>query len=216
MKTKTSTYPFRCPGHGVRLSLWSQHEHETMFQFLVDKKDELIDHINAVISSPLRYNKSHFFVGMASYVRTKNEKQCKSRYQKKEKVLLEALDIPAETLRAYYSARKLKHKLVKSGKTTMQMTKSTETVSRRPKDINYRPINTYFELRTALEQEIMPRIKNEVIRKQMQKFIDSLPTDGGAVGVLPSLNMSSISQILPRQGIQIKKMEIKQIKGYFN
>lgn len=195
----------KCPVMGVRQSLWSEKEHELMFRYLGERKDDLMNHIYAVISSDQRYNKSHFFIEMSKYIKTKSDVQCKSRYQKKEGILLEALKIPQDVLKDYNEARKMKVNLAKSGQRASTMTRTTQEGSKKPMESNIQTISSYSGLKKAMREELIPKIANIELKNQMIRFIDHLPHDGDHFVEISSFNVNSMSFIKPKTNKHIKK-----------
>ena len=57
----------------------------------------------------VRCNKRLFFIDMAAFVKTKNDRQCKSRYQKKESQLLRELDFCPALVAQYVASKRDKN-----------------------------------------------------------------------------------------------------------
>lgn len=194
-----------CPDYGERRGLWSKHEHELMFNFMVDKKAEVMSHIDVTISSIQRFNKSQFFVDMAKYIRTKTDKQCKSRYQKKERVLLEALDIPNNILENYFRSRVAKFRVVKHIQKDVSQTKFTQPESLEIGEKYFSPINSYNELRRVITIEVLPKIKNPQLKLKMKAFMERLPCDKDPIADQSVSHTSTFNQEYLKRRITIKK-----------
>ena len=81
-----------------------------MFKYILKNKEIIVENLRANLEFGRKVNKSRFFIGMAEYIGSKTVNQCKSRYQKKEISMLEAIKVPVDILGRY---KKLKNK--KSG-----------------------------------------------------------------------------------------------------
>ena len=89
-------------------NVWTKEEHTQMLLFMDQNRTLLEENIRRNIERCGRSNKAQFFVRMASVIGTKTDKQCKSRYQKKERVLLTELDFEPQLVDTYMRSKREK------------------------------------------------------------------------------------------------------------
>jgi len=206
MKFKSTEKNLIAPPVGRRQGLWTSEEHEKMFKFLQMNKQNLIDHLRINLIDGTRRNKRQFFINMAEFISTKDEKQCKSRYQKQERSFLKALKLPQQLLERFEEKRKTKVETKAETKErrhlkSAQTTEDAESVDKLDDSKSQISIHTYDDLRASLSMNFLPRIQNEILKHQMEKFLRGLSNEDQIPDDLPSLNLNSLSIILPQFGL---------------
>lgn len=183
-------------------NVWTKEEHAQMLCFMDENREFLLDNIQRNIRRMTRANKAHFFVRMSTCIGTKSDKQCKSRYQKKERQLLKELDFPHELVDEYMRSKREKNRknaAEKSGATTDasdSMLKLTET----PSDT----ITNFTQLRNAIISDFMPRVTNNVVLMHLKNFVQSFPTtEQSFTRAMPSLSISPLRFYQPSVGFSI-------------
>ena len=211
MKFKRKPAKISAPMFSQRQGKWSAEEHEKMFIYVRDHRKELIDHFEANLSGGPKKNKSQFFKRMASFIETKNEKQCKSRYQKQEQVLLKALKLPEHLMSSIEKRCKpISKPCARKKQSSAQPTEDVNSVEKNNDDRSEVSIHTYQELRTTLSVNFLPRIQNDIIKHQMEKFLNNLPQEAENYEELPSLNLNSLSMILPQFNLSVANIKEKE------
>ena len=153
---------------------WSEHEHQAMFSFVKTHRNQIITHMEDNIKSDTKTYRKAFYVDMAQFILSKTEKQCKSRFQKYELKMLQAIDVPSKLIVSYMTKQKLKNRksidfsksknIVENNKTTTYIeTKCMES-----------PIRNYEELKDAINSNYIPCIKNKFIKDQLVSFVSKL------------------------------------------
>ena len=174
-----------------------------MLVFMDFHRQDLIEHIKANIDKEVRTNKSLFFVNMARFIGSKTDRQCKSRYQKKEGALLKTLDFPDELIQKYISAKKEKAKSVLSKKrTSLKSTKACNSMVKQ-EEPNSNQINTFTELKALIVNDCMPKIQNVTVKTHLERFIHNMPLDDRLNDDLPTFNLQSLIQIQPNIGFSL-------------
>ena len=188
------------PVVGKRISKWTDEEHEKMFIFLKIHRSELIEHFKANISDLNWRNRKKFFISMASFIATKTAEQCKSRFQKQEFRLLKALKIPKELMDSFEIKKKIRSgsKITSEHQASAQFTDDNESIMKSDDQTAQITINTYADLKMSLCLNFLPRIQNEMIKQQIENFIELLPTSSEQCDELPSFNINSLSNIHPQ------------------
>jgi len=171
-------------------SVWTKEEHAQMLSFMDESRDFLLDNITRNINRQHRANKAHFFVRMSACIGTKTDKQCKSRYQKKERQLLKEMDFAADLVDAYLSSKREKNK--KSA--TAKSPRSTEACNSmlRADEAPTNTISSFEQLRAAIVSEFMPRVSNDVVLGRLQNFVQSFPSDDKFVRLMPTHSISPL------------------------
>lgn len=184
-------------------SIWTQEEHTKMLQFMNEERASIINHVNINIIKDTRTNKSHFFVRMSGFIGTKTDKQCKSRYQKKESQLLRELDVPAQIVEKYLKIKRVKID-TKAAKKRVSM-QSTETCNSMVKqdETSFVSISSFSELKTIIMNEFMPRIQNEIVKAHLENFVHTLPSDDMSIGHFPAFNLRPMKLHQPSIGFSI-------------
>lgn len=195
MKSKAGLTKYQAPEFGRRQRKWTEGEHERMFDFLRKHRREIIKQLESCIKG-VKTNKRQFFTAMAAFLESKDEKQCKSRYQKKEPELLKALKVPHNLLEACDKHEKPITKPVKDKKPVQKEAPLASSRLEKTKgEISSLSIRTFQDLKSSLNNWFIPRIRNESIRTQMERFLVALPTESDPKIDLPSFNLNSISII---------------------
>ena len=169
---------------------WTLEEHLKMIEFLKLNKEYLTDYIRNFNQSKRSNHRRRFFSEMASYISTKTTKQCKSRFQKREKKLLYLAELEEDHVSDFLGKKydkSLKQKLKGKGEEENTKPSGMEPESRK--------ITNYKELRDCLVDEILGDIKNELIKNQMIRFIRYISDDLDPQAPLASFNINSISMI---------------------
>ena len=203
MRFKSRSDKLSAPVISQRHGKWLPEEHERMFAFLKDHRDDLVDYLEVNLEGSVKRNKRQFFTKMAAFIKTKTDKQCKSRYQKQELALLRALDIPQDLLASFQQKRsKESVPRPKKKRASLQTTEEDANSIKSPVvEKSAISIHTYDDLKTTLSVNFLPRIQNDVIRLQMERFLRGLSNESEGSDDLPSLNMNSLSIILPQFGL---------------
>lgn len=191
-------------------SIWSQEEHRKMLVYLSEQREELVDHVRMNIERESRTNKNNFFVKMSKYIGTKSDKQCKSRYQKKEEMLFKAIHIPLDLVERYFSGKRSK-----SGHTSFkkrQSIQSTDTSNSmlRPVDTILAHINNFADLKAFLEREFMPKVTNETVKAYLDQFLSNLPTSEEALKDFSLAEITSLHQFHPRANFSLEVIEDRE------
>jgi len=190
---------------------WTNDEHNKMILFMQNNRQELNEHIQINIEYKSRSNKSRFFTAMANYIGTKNVTQCKSRYQKKEEILLRCLDFPDNLIDKYFRvkgerARNLsfkKRNSVNSTQVSNSMVKQDEPTSSE--------ITSFVDLKSLILSECMPKIQNQVVKSHLEYFLKNLPVDDDIIEYIPMINFSSIEEINSQLIISFEDISIIDI-----
>lgn len=161
------------PKLGQRVSKWSEQEHLKMFKYLFTHRRELIDHISKNLHSSNRRNKARFFIDMSDFIGTKTESQCKSRFQKKEFAMLEALKVPNSLLSVYMRAKASKQTLKanRSDELFSEVEESKETDNHNVKKLAR--CSTICEESTLDISSLTPKICNEMFKEQIDMILAS-------------------------------------------
>lgn len=191
-------------------SVWTKEEHTLMLLFMEQRRDFLFENIQRNIAGISRSNKAQFFVSMSKTVGTKSDKQCKSRYQKKERQLLKEMDFPFDMVEEYIKSKMEKNKKSKKRRDSPQSTEACVSMVK-PDDPPSNSINSFEELRSILLSEFMPRVLNDVVRTHLQNFIQSFPTDETLVRQMPSLDISPFRLHQPSMGFSIDIIQDPEI-----
>lgn len=198
------------PEVGQRKGKWNDLEHKMMFIFIQKHKQDLVDYLKVNLQDNQRKNKRQFFNKMAAFIKTKDEKQCKSRYQKQEINLLEAANIPLNLLSTLKQRRLKGSRPSKSQKRLSIMTTEVTNSEDKPKhDRSGLSIHTYEDLKATLNNHFLPRIQNDVIKNQMERLLQVIPTETEPNEELSSFNLNSVSIILPQFGISLGSINDK-------
>lgn len=203
MKFKSQEDKLSTPDLGQRHRQWNQEEHDKMFSFLKKHRDNIIKHMKINIDGT-RINRRQFFTNMAALIETKDERQCKSRYQKKEMIFLKALDVPEELIKTFKKLRAVgSTSHTQKRKVLLEDCKPISKEKKSKKYLSSESIYTYEDLRTTLSLNFLPRIQNDVIRGQIEKFLEALPNMPTDAEELPSFNLNSISIIQPQFSVSM-------------
>lgn len=192
---------------------WTKEEHAKMLGYMEDNRKYLMDNIKRNIGKANRSNKAHFFVNMAAYIGTKSDKQCKSRYQKKESQLLKDLNFSVDLVDEYVKFKKDKSKKQLKQRESSQSTdvcnsmmKHQEPACETAVDSQQTPSNfitSFEELKAIIISEFMPRIQNEDVRVYLHRFIQSFPSDENMPKQISSVNMNPFRMHQPSIGFSI-------------
>ena len=175
--------------------LWTLAEHQKMIDYLKMQGDYLSKYIQSFNENKRSNHRRRFFEEMAAHISTKTTKQCKSRFQKREKKLLYLADLNEDQVNSFLGKKyKKASKAVKDKKAEDEHTKPSDMES------SIRQITNYKELRDCLVDEILGDIKNELIKEQMIRFIRSISDDIEPDARLTSFNINSISKIYIDEG----------------
>lgn len=226
MASSEDSTKYTLPSLGKRNRDWTLHEHALMFKFLQKRRDSLLDHFAHNLEFSQR-NKRNFFNDMACFIGTKNDKQCKSRYQKRELEFLKALKFPQsilDSLACHWALGKRPRKLratsepqTDAGSVEEQPAKTKPPVQSvqsdnltqehqaldelfaapQSKPVVAEPIRNYDDLRRVIYTSFITRIENENIRAQMEKFLQKLPASDEFVEDVSSLHAYSINGVMP-------------------
>lgn len=175
------------PPLGFRLGKWSEEEHELMFRFVKSQRKELISYLKSNLIDRVRCNKKYFFSRMAAFIKTKTDRQCKSRFQKQELRLMRALRLPHKLLD---SLEQLRGRIVVLQDNPMMSTPRTDAPLTDDKvDLNRSEapsINTLKALTDVMRSDLMPKIPNDPLRSFTERFIRSVPSDLREISEFPS------------------------------
>ena len=184
-------------------SLWTLEEHKKMLTFMEENYDFLIDNIKRNVNNMGRSNKAHFFVRMALHVGTKSDKQCKSRYQKKEFQMLRELNVSPSLIEAYLATKKNKNRVKKGQEKSHQSTVACNNSLKADESL-IGGISSFEELRAVIIREFMPRVKTEMVRTHLQNFLKSFPIELDQGKQMPALSISPHRFYQPSFGFSIE------------
>lgn len=176
-------------------SIWDHGDQKRMLLYLRNKTTDLMEHIRADIEAGIRTNKNNFFVDMAKFVGTKNIKQCKSRYQKKEKVLLKAIGMSHELVDAYFNIKRTKS-MNSSFKNKESMTTTIDTSSSmlRSEELTITSIDSFIDLKSVLVQICLPKVNSEAVKIRLESFISDIPVGDGLIRELSTCYLNTLEQ----------------------
>ena len=183
-------------------NVWTQEEHAKMLDFMDESRDFLLDNLQRNISKVNRSNKAHFFVRMSACIGTKTDKQCKSRYQKKESQLLRELNFCPALVDSYVRTKREKNRKPQSHQESPQSTDVSQSMVK-AEEPSGSFIGSFEELKAVIIAEFMPRVKNEVVMTHLRNFIQSFPCDDSLVKKMPSLSISPLRFFQPSMGFSI-------------
>lgn len=175
-------------------NIWSQEEQHKMLLFIDENREELSANIRANIDSTTRINKSQFFIKMSKFIGTKSDIQCKSRYQKKERALLEAANFPTNLIDEYMSIKKGKSNCKNLKKRTSTVSTNATNSMVKQEEMSFIGINTFHDLKTVIINDCMPKIQNDTVKNHLEAFVCSLPLNDQIKQDLPSCNFCSLVQ----------------------
>lgn len=181
-------------------NIWTQEEHHKMYLYMEEHRQDIIEHIQNNIDHETRINKSNFFVQMSKFIGTKSDRQCKSRYQKKEGVLLKALELPEKLIEKYIKAKKAKAKVHNWKKrVSIQSTQVCNSIVKQD-ELSFASIVTFSDLKAMILNDCLPKVQNQTVKNYLEAFIHNLPLDDETIGDIPSFDLHSLIQIQPRMG----------------
>lgn len=188
----------KVPQFGIRTRKWTAEEHDLMCRFIKMNKFLLIAQMKQYVRSRMKINKYRFFIEMAEFIGTKTESQCKSRYQKKERTMLEALSIPSGLIDMYMRTRLLKPSVTKHIPIHSDSNKeinSKNEIDHNDFIDNSQTINDQDN--ENLNCSLMPYVQNDIIRDQIENFLTNLQTNHNEVDSNKSINNNNISFYIP-------------------
>ena len=201
------------PPVGFRQGKWSELEHRAMFTFVKSRRANIIGYLQDNLVNNVRSNKRMFFIDMAEAIKTKSDRQCKSRYQKQELLLMRALNLPAHLMEKFQTQRNKPAFSPESVKKLMEFNPTETTITSEqalPTDESqHASIYTFRELREALHSELIPQIPNQSIRTEIEHFISILPVDESEPAEMPSFCHNSISLIMSHINVSFINRGIK-------
>lgn len=155
---------------------------------MTTQRDSIVSHIIINIKKHTRTNKSHFFVHMSRFIGTKTDKQCKSRYQKKESQLLIEINVPVAVVENYLQTKQVKiDTKVAKKRVSMQSTETYNSIIKQ-NEPSFTFINSFSELKAVIANDFMPRVQNEVIKAHLENLLHTLPFDDLSIVHLPAVN----------------------------
>lgn len=170
--------------------VWTAEEKSRMEVFLSSKTEEIERYMAEYVENNGKRNKIKFFKQMAEFIRTKTDKQCKSRYQKIEAKVLARIGLNDLLLKSYLVTKHKKRPLKARFK---------ENVRERREEANKEvlDIENYDDLKLALNVKIMPLICSEAIKTNMTCFIQGLPDGVSRYDITAfSLNQASRDSLI--------------------
>ena len=206
MRSSRRIKKLKAPATLIRQGKWSDDEHFLMFAFVKSRREEIIEYLEANFIRREKSNKRMFFSAMAASIKTKTDKQCKSRYQKQELSFMQNIDLPQHLLQHLLTR---KGKSVVSDKNSKQASRTypTETTLLQSAPIvsmyEQDSIYTFKDLRDMLFSDIVPQLQHHSLKSTMEKFIENLPGDLSACGEPASMCHNSISMLLPAINISL-------------
>lgn len=156
-----------------RKKIWDEREELAMLQFMFLKKEWLENHMSECIRKKGRKNKNNFFKQMETYIGTKTDSQCKSRFQKVEKKLLEKIGIDSTLLEQYLLSKKQRKPLSEIQKNTNAVERMSKKIKKKKVQIGAlkeHKITSYIQLKTMIDKLIIPFIKDKDIQEKMMVF----------------------------------------------
>ena len=184
---KSNTVNFRSPLI-KRKRIWTFFENQMMLAFLQSKREEIESHMVENISSEKRTNKNMFFKQMSDYIKTKNDLQCKSRYQKVEGSILDLIGIDSEIVNKYLELKAKKRAKKKIQKRLYADLHTADFVSTRlQRTADTKSSNGYSELKLRLKsgessfvkKEGWNYLKDTSFKFNKDFFLKSIASEGG-------------------------------------
>lgn len=120
MRVKQCAQPNReCFSKLSPSSSWTIEEWNKLVEFTFTNKESIIENIRLNLHTGIKRNRHQFFKQMAKFIGSKSEAQCKSKFQKKEFIVYDIIEVPESLLKlhiAFKNERKLllanRHKFV--------------------------------------------------------------------------------------------------------
>lgn len=194
--------------HNLRLSLrtWDLKEQEGMLKFMQINRSEIVEIIQSSIAQSVKLHRKSFFVRMARFIKTKNENQCKSRFQKKQPELLREIFVPEVIIERYLLLKsrkqhKCKHKTQKQLTLFNNLQPYYENENRHKNMIS--SINTFNELKSLFSETFMDKVDNESVKMHIKDFIEKLPSCVNDETV-PLLCLSSLYELQPQAALSLR------------
>ena len=169
---------------------WADMENEKMVQFIDLNRQHLIGHIEENNELQNKTNRNQFFIMMSKFIGSKTRAQCKSRYQKKETQLLKRLKFPSDLLNKYFE-RKNKNKKPRKAKHTSTESSRTSDSIIKPDECSLSSIKTFSDLKQFILSDCVPKIKNNVVKVQLEYFLENLPIENNLNEELSVCNFPS-------------------------
>lgn len=170
---------------------WTREEHARMLDFMAENHDFLLDNLHRNISKLNRSNKAHFFVRMSLHIGTKSDKQCKSRYQKKECQLLKELNLPEDLVDKYIACKRDKSRRSSKHRQSPPSTDACNSMVKADEPPT-NAINSFDELKAVIVAEFMPRVQCEIVMAHLKNFVHNFPSENAIVRQMPSLSISPL------------------------
>ena len=174
---------------------WNEKEHNKMFNYLHKNREQILTYMKENIDSEVKKYRKGFYKDMAKFIQTKNEHQCKSRFQKKELKMYEALGIPKKMMNKYFAKQKIKNKI-------SQRNPSKNIFIQKIGDDKCNMIKTYDDFKNVINNKFVPCIKNQVIKDQVIEFVNKLYEAEITLKKIPSLYLDNIDEIVPYTNTQ--------------
>ena len=203
------------PPIGYRQGKWSEAEHRLMCRFVRSHRKEIIDYLKNNLIHNIRSNKRNFFVRMAVFIQTKDERQCKSRFQKQEMNLMRALRLPKRLMERL---ERLRGPAIPLNRNPLMSTPPTDTpLTDDQADLDKSEsssIYTLRELKEILWSDLMPKILDDPLKSHVERFIRSVPSDPIEINEIPSFNLN-VASLLPWQ-VNVSYMSMRnQADSFF-
>ena len=179
-----------------------------MLSFIINNKHKIADEIERCVSASQKTKRKSFFVDMASYIETKNEKQCKSRYQKKQLEMLTAAELPEDLVRRYITLKR--SAAAKNGrgvhKQVLSEANINYVISKQVVPEEAELVSSFSDLRKLFSDDFICRIDNEEAKSYIKDFLNKLPVDGNSCEQDFSSVISSLYTLQPDASLRLNML----------
>lgn len=164
-----------------RAGMWTQEEHNKMVTYVLVHREEIIENATFNISNKTKRNRVRFFKEMSNFIGTKNEVQCKSRFQKKELVMLEAINMPKKLLKLYIESRANRRvgSEINSQENEKKQSTTTNDIAFDEQSIrsfgSMNPDGMMEEVAGEFHFEFMSPMRDDPSREQFHNFLSIVP-----------------------------------------